>query len=256
MTATRTRRSVNPHFLEVEGATTMNTLGFARTQEAWEDTVAEAGIAVIHGVPGNGKTFATGHAAEQEELPLAAFAFEPRVTVKRLVQAILVQVTGIPHLGSRFELLDTLSDELGKTRRVLLIDEAQGLSHEAIETLRWLWDSNPGKFALILVGGNGCWEHICKYPMLLSRVFTSVAFEPLSPEDVREIIPAYHPIYAEAKPSTIDHIDQRFARGNFRQWASFTDMAQKICSREGKSYVTRPIAEEALDRIGRVIHDA
>lgn len=245
-------QGANPHFLGLEGAETMQTLSFARTQEAWADTVEAGGLAVVHGDAGRGKSFATNYAAAAEELPVTAFTFEPRTTLKRMTEAILRGVSGVPHIGSRFSLLDALAQALAERPRVLTIDEAQLLSHEAIETLRWLWDAAETQFALILVGGNGCWEHIEAYPMLRSRVFTRVAFEALSEDDVLEVIPHYHFIYAETTATTITDIDERFAHGNFREWAAFTNMAHALCKRDEQLCVNQALANEALERIGRL----
>lgn len=246
----------NPHFLQLEGAATMNTLGFAATQEAFEDAVAAQAIALVHGEAGLGKTFATRHAIAGAALPVAALAFQTRMTLKRMTQEILLRVTGVPHIGSRFALLDTLHEVLAEQPRILVLDEAQLLSHEAIETLRSLWDAPESQLTLILVGGNGCWEHIERYPMLRSRIYTRVAFGPMTDDDVLETIPHYHPIYAKTATTTIELINARFARGNFREWAAFTRMAQGICQRDRKRHVTADVADEALDRIGRVARAA
>ena len=256
MTRPAKTRVENRHFLKLEGAATMNTLGFAATQEAFEDAVAAKAIGLVHGDAGLGKTFATRHAMANAELPVASLAFQTRMTLKRLIQEILFRVTGVPHIGSRFSLLDTLHEALAEQPRILVLDEAQLLSHEAIETLRSLWDAPETELTLILVGGDGCWEHIERYAMLRSRIYTRVAFEPMTDDDVLETIPHYHPIYSKTAAKTIELINARFARGNFREWAAFTRMAQGICERDGRRHVTREIADEALDRIGRVAHAA
>src|SRR5206468_2642656 len=124
------------------------------------------------------------------------------------------------------------------------------------ETLRSLWDDSQTRFALVLVGGDGCWDLINRYPMLSSRIYTRVAFQPLTQEDVLELIPLYHPLYRDTTPRTIERIDKRFARGNFREWASFTHMATRICERDNTEPVTNRVATEALHRIGREIRAA
>lgn len=244
-------REPNPHFLDLEGAETMNTFGFARAQEAFADAVSAEAIGLVHGEAGLGKTFGVRHAIAECTLPVAWLAFRTRMTLKRFIEDTLAAVTGVPHQGSRFTLLDTLHEALTERPRVIVLDEAQLLSHEAIETARSLWDSPETKFTLILVGGNGCWEHIQRYPMLRSRIYTRVEFLPLTLDDVLETIPAYHPVWGESSPKTIELLDRRLARGNFREWAAATRMANAICERDGKTHVTRQIALETLDRIGR-----
>jgi DNA transposition AAA+ family ATPase len=244
------------HFLNLEGAAAMNTVSFAAVQEAFADAVEAEAIALIHGDAGLGKSFATRFAVASSPLPAAAFAFQTEMTLKRFLQQMLRNVTGIEDGGTRYALLDTLREALTERPRVLVLDEAQLLNHKSVETLRSLWDDRETRFALVLVGGNGCWDLINSYPMLSSRIYTRVAFEPLTREDVLEVIPRYHPIYSNATERTIERVDARFARGNFREWAAFRHMAKRICERDGGDTVTSRVADEALDRIGRVIRVA
>jgi DNA transposition AAA+ family ATPase len=246
----------NPHFLKLEGAAAMNTVSFAATRDAFADAAEAEAIALIHGDAGLGKSFAMQHAIATAGLPVAALAFHTHMTLKRLLQELLFTVTGVPHPGTRYALFDSLRETLADEPRLIVLDEAQLLNHESVETLRSLWDDSQTRFALVLVGGNGCWDLINSYPMLSSRIYTRVAFQPLNQDDVLELIPLYHPIYRDASARTIERIDKRFARGNFREWAAFTHMAKRICERDNTATVTNRVATEALDRIGRVIRAA
>jgi DNA transposition AAA+ family ATPase len=58
------------------------------------------------------------------------------------------------------------------------VDEAQRLTSECIEFLRYLHDHPHTRFALILVGGDGCWEVLSREPMLRSRIFRRLNFGP------------------------------------------------------------------------------
>ena len=50
-----------------------------------------------------------------------------------------------------------------------MIDEAQRLNGDCIELLRHLHDHPHTRFALLYVGGDGCWEVLSREPMLASR---------------------------------------------------------------------------------------
>ena len=71
--------------------------------------------------------------------------------------------------------------------RLVVIDEAQWLNRDCIEYLRHLHDDPATKFALLLVGGNGCWDVLSRGPMLRSRLFRRVPLAPLRPEGVLRI---------------------------------------------------------------------
>jgi hypothetical protein len=78
----------------------------------------------------------------------------------RLVAARLFeQLTHSPAgRRSRYQLTDQLVEELTARPRAIVIDEAQRLTSECIELLRYLHDHHWPGSPLILVGGDGCWE--------------------------------------------------------------------------------------------------
>jgi DNA transposition AAA+ family ATPase len=230
------------HFLDLDGARIVRTLSFAKTQRAVADVVEARAIGVIHGEAGLGKSFATAWSIRQQPLPAFAFDFPTRTSMKRITEVILRAITSVPHHGERYELSDVLLDQLAREPRLLVIDEAQRLGHEAIEYLRWLHDDPNSQFALLFVGGNGCWELLRRYPMLRRRIYRRVEFRPLKLADLKTIIPRYHAIYAEAAETTIALIDRRFARGNFGHWARFTKTAAELCRKSKKPTVTERIA--------------
>lgn len=244
------RRPAGPrHFLGLEGAHTIKTPNLKATTDAVDDVVKELAIGVIHGEAGLGKSYATAWSIAQQPLPTFTFDFPARTSMKRITGVLLRDITGVPHSGERYDLSDDLLDELGREPRLLVVDEAQRLGHESIEYLRWLHDDSDSKFALLFVGGNGCWELLRRYPMLRRRVYRRVEFQPLKREAVQKMIPRYHAIYLHANSHTIDLIDRRFARGNFGHWARFTKTAVQICKRAKTDTVTDRIAGAAIDRI-------
>lgn len=252
MAATAKPKWTAPHFLELQGARTINTEHFAETVEAIaDDVVPERAIGVVYGEAGLGKSFATSYAETEQQLPVARLEFAPRTTMKALTERLLRQLTGVKHEGERFDLSEDLLDVLGETPRLVVVDEAQRLGYECIESLRWLHDQPETDFALILVGGNGCFELLCRYPMLQRRVYRWVEFRPLDPEDVVEIIPSYHPIYERTDPAVISLIDRSFAHGNFGHWAVFTKTAAGICERRDADRVTEQIARASVKAVNR-----
>jgi hypothetical protein len=169
--------------------------------------------------------------------------------MKRITENMLRSATGVVHRGERYELADTLLDVLAREPRLIVVDEAQRLGHEAIEYLRWLHDDPDTRFALLFVGGNGCWRLLSRYPMLRRRIYRRVEFKPLPLETIQRIIPLYHPLYKDASASTIALINRRFARGNFGHWARFTKTAVQICAKSKKTTVTERIAAATIERI-------
>jgi hypothetical protein len=237
------------HFLDLQDARTIKTPHFHATAEATNDIANELAIGVVHGEAGLGKSFATAWSINHQPLPPFTFDFPARTSIKRITTVLLRKLTSVPHVGERYELADRLLEELAREPRLLVVDEAQRLGHEAIEYLRWLHDDPDSRFALLFVGGNGCWELLQRYPMLRRRVYRRVEFKRFDLPAVQQVMPRYHPLYEHATPETIAFIDRRFARGNFGHWARFTKTAAQVCKRRKTDTVNERIAAAAIERI-------
>jgi len=131
--------------------------------------------------------------------------------------------------------------------RLVVVDEAQWLNRECIEYLRHLHDEPSTRFALLLVGGDGCWEVLSREPMLRSRIYRRVRFGAMSAQTVLAVIPGYHAIYRDVAPELLLLIDDRYAHGSFREWASFTLGAQALCREQGCDQLTPDIIEALLE---------
>ncbi|MCX5192141.1 hypothetical protein [Streptomyces sp. NBC_00268] len=86
------------------------------------------------------------------------------------------------------------------------------------EFWRHLWDDKHTNIA----GGDGCYKVLRREPMPASRIFIWQEFTRMSKDEVRETIPAFHPVWADADTALIDAIDKQAAHGSFRNWAKIT----------------------------------
>jgi hypothetical protein len=158
------------------------------------------------------------------------------------------ELTGAdPGRASRFDLSEELIGLLAGREWLLVVDEAQWLNRECIEYLRHLHDHPRTKFSLLLVGGDGCWRVLSREPILRSRIYRRVRFAPMRPPTVLNVIPGYHPIYQHAPVDLIATVDDRYAHGCFREWASFTHSALALCHEQNVTTLTEPVARAVLD---------
>jgi DNA transposition AAA+ family ATPase len=212
------------HFLGLEGAATVPTQAFLLTHRAVSDLHEAGALGVVHGEAGLGKTFAVDDALG-------------------LLQALTR--TAATDLN-RFQATQQLLEELGQRRRVIVVDEAQQLNRECIEYLRHLYDHPATTFALLLVGGDGCWEVLSREPMLRSRVYRRVTFRPLTNREVLGMIGDYHPIYHGVADELVLFVDDHFGHGNFRNWAAFTRSAQALCREAGREGLDEDVARNVF----------
>ena len=212
------------HHLGLAEARIIETRELQLAEQAVSDLVALEAMGVLHGPAGSGKTFAARIAASTAPIGHVTLQFPSRPSMLHVAQTLTRAITGAlpPRNRSRFVLSDELIDALSDQPRLVIVDEAQWLNRDCIEYLRHLHDHPDTRFALLLVGGDGCWEVLSREPMLRSRIFRRVQFGPMTRATVLEVIPRYHPVYATTPADVIAEIDDRYAHGTFRHWASFT----------------------------------
>ena len=240
------------HFLNLEGAVTVDTDFLSLTRRAVADIAAHRALGVVHGAAGLGKTFAVeeavaGLGSEWEAIWLA---FPSRPTMRLIASDLFAALTGSHTERDRFTLTRLLKVELMLRPRLIVVDEAQNLNRECIEFLRHLGEDDRRRSATLLVGGDGCWEVLSREPMLRSRVFRRVAFAPLGAREVIGVVRSYHPLYSGVGEELISFIDAYCGHGNFRNWASFTLTALDLCRSSGRQHLDEQVARNAFALLG------
>lgn len=213
------------HYLNLKGASIIQTDALLGTDDLVKSVVKHNAIGVCIGNAGMGKTFCLSVTlARQPKLDYIWITLPTDATARLVSQKLVEALTGVPARKiERNELLRIKAQKLLMERRPLVIaDEAQNLDRDGIEALRYLHDCCGCSFPIILAGGDGCWNVLSQELMLLSRVFDCVEHSPMTEKDLREILPTYHSVYSDVDPDVVKYVDDRYCRGEFRAWASFT----------------------------------
>jgi mannose-6-phosphate isomerase-like protein (cupin superfamily) len=87
-------------------------------------------------------------------------------------------------------------------------------------------------------------------PMLSSRVFIWQHFTRLTPDEVQQVIPLFHPVWADADPDDIAFADSHAAHGNFRAWAQLTAHTRTALTRTAGSSVWQVFDGTAVVAVG------
>jgi AAA domain len=222
------------HFLELEHARTLDTDHLLLARRAVRDAASANAMAVVHGEAGLGKTFAVETALHKADRPVLWATFPSKPTPRLIAATLLELLTGRPTRLDRFRAINRLVELLADRDRFVVIDESQLLNGDCIELLRYIHDQPTTRFALVLVGGNGTWRVLSAEPMLASRIFRRVRFQPLRRPEILGQLPGYHPLYETVDPGLIGWIDDVFAHGNLRDWAAFTLSAVALAQETGK----------------------
>jgi len=231
------------------GAVAIDTPQLQLARHVVADTADYQAVGVIHGAAGLGKTFATRAATARlpadpdrprgQRLPICTISFPSRPTM-RLVADLLLQALNAttPYRQAstnRFQLTAALVRELARRPRLIVVDEAQRLSEECIELLRYLHDHDDTTFGLLYVGGNGCWKVLSRQPMLRSRVWRRLTFTPIPAAEIPTTIRAYHPLFHDVDDDLLLQVDTRFAHGIWRNWALFAATAHLLAHRADRT---------------------
>jgi type II secretory pathway predicted ATPase ExeA len=245
------------HFLGLQGATTLSTHHYQLTARIVDDLVAHTATGVVHGPAGAGKTFAVDAALERlraqgQHVVTCSLSFPSKPTMLRVATELVTALTGSvpPPSRNRFQLISQLLGLLAAPSRLLVLDEAQRLTRECIELLRHLHDHHETRFALLYVGGDGCWEVLSREPMLRSRIFRRLPFKPLAREQVPALMRGYHRIYADAAEELLLDIDDVYAHGTLRDWAVFTHTAAALCAEGDRDTVDAAAVANAYTLLG------
>jgi hypothetical protein len=205
-----------------------------------------AGLAVLSGEPGLGKTFTVRSIAERLAIP--AHYYEARRAHGKTIETDLLLAIGVDFdpRDLRVELQDRIV-EACQERRVIMIDEADRIGEEGIDILRYVW-TQGGSTAFVFVG-HKVDRMLAANPALDSRIECPVRYQPLSVEDTVAALPEYHDVYRGASEGTLVRL-HALTGGSFRRIAQLT---RHVLMRVGDptARLTRQTLEQAWNDLGR-----
>ncbi|WP_036386945.1 AAA family ATPase [Microvirgula aerodenitrificans] len=172
------------------------------------------GIGVMYGEAGRGKTVACSALANQTR----GYYVQMRSAWSRktLLEKILFEM-GIKPIGTIPQLLDQVCEQIGASRRALIIDEFDFClrSDGLIELVRDIYEGSQG--TLLLVGEESIPQKLRRWERFHSRVMAWIPALPVSLEDARKLAPIYCP-NAEIADDLMAHVVE-LAAGSVRRVA-------------------------------------
>jgi Cdc6-like AAA superfamily ATPase len=239
------------HHADPPGVGIIETEGLLISEHALRYVIAHRQLGALTGVSGTGKTFALEVLLrDRSDIRVVWIEVQVKPTMLSIARSLALALLGEVPRGSRhelsYQLQDALVDQPGEQPLVVVFDEAQRLNNECAEYLRYLHDPHNTSFAMLLAGGNGCWETIRREPMLHSRVHEPVFFKPLGDQALLRMLPNYHAMYEHADPELLLLVDQQRCQGILRHWSAFTASAAELLQRGKQQTLTAEIANVVL----------
>ncbi|MFE2889343.1 ATP-binding protein [Streptomyces sp. NPDC059272] len=163
----------NDHYLGLAGARNLPTTASRLTQRHLATVIKDRVLFCVHGDIGLGRTFAVntslrGLAPDNTLWPQCRKG-APLGTLRNALFCTLA-MPGDPPKGDGLGQL--LLEVFAEQYRVLVCDEAQGLTGNSLEYLQTLWENRCTQLTVILAGGDNCLQRIRSCPGPFSRILT------------------------------------------------------------------------------------
>jgi DNA transposition AAA+ family ATPase len=228
------------------GAAVVSTRAFERVQESGQHVLAQAGILVLRGEPGTGKTFAAKTMCATLDVPVLLLHLAGQARGNDVLRDLLERLD-LPTSGSKRELIERAHHALDGRRLVLLVDEAHQLNKDALLHLQYLGDQPGMRFALVMTGTT--FERAFRsVPELQSRVTRQVLFERIDDKSLVKTLGAHHPVLAATEPKHLRWLDRQYGKGNLRAWDNILRTAVGYGASEVDG-ITEPVARRVVRAI-------
>ncbi|GAA3604170.1 hypothetical protein GCM10022419_105970 [Nonomuraea rosea] len=241
----------NDHFLRPDGATVVDTEALYRTYVNLDFVLEHRGMACLYGDTGLGKTTTVNTAVRrlvpEGTIHMSCCTYAGSIR-GQLIHALRLQGHRPRHPQECDNLLKTT---LAEKFRILVCDEAHLLPVDGFEYLRHLWDDPRTAMTIVFVGEADCPEalELMRSPLAASRIELYQKITSMTMAEVLEVIPTYHPIWADADVTLIDLADRQAAHGNWRAWAHLTALVARALERLQRSAVDEDVLRGVLDRL-------
>ncbi|MGW7081414.1 AAA family ATPase [Streptomyces sp. NPDC054866] len=235
-------RERDDHFMRLKDAQVVATKVLLEVRENIRAAITAQAMICIYGATGHGKSLAV-NASLRELAPTVTrrIRFQARPTTRGLRHELFYAL-GLPGRPPSQPIeFDRVLRAALQEPRLLVCDEAQWLSKHCFEYLRYLWDDPDIDLTIVFTGGDGCFETLQSEPMLESRVYIWQEIPRMPLTEVQAVIPAFHPLWAEAGPDLIALCDGEAAHGNFRAWAKITHQLLTGIEETGRGAVDEDI---------------
>jgi energy-coupling factor transporter ATP-binding protein EcfA2 len=163
-------------------------------------------------------------------------------------EVMTTAITGTAN-GTARAMQNQCRDYLVEVPTLLIVDEAQHLTHAALRQLRWLWTSKLPKFAIVLAGSN-LEEHIYKEKSVYTRVNRRILLRSHSPEQMLDLLRRSDPALADTDPELLHLIEEAYGHGVWRNWSELMLKATTEFDHHGP-LDHQTAADVILDRTGR-----
>ena len=188
--------------------------------------LANRRIIAVSGNSGCGKTTAVKVLAARLRERVVFATLDRRDTDKQVIEKIYNALAGTDTaIGSRTrraELMLHARHLIAKEPLVLVLDEAQNASLDALDLVRQLQE-HPSANCGLIISGVDLYPKLAREPMVDNRVALRVTFENMTETALPGILAALSPELASYPPHTLLAANAEYCHGELRRWVQLVE---------------------------------
>lgn len=219
---------------------------------------AEAGMLLVHGLPGLGKS----HTADRWAVETGAIFLRAKVdwTPKYFLRDLATTLHTVDPTGTSQALFTRLLDHLVRTQQPLVIDEAEFCLANGAAVLEKIRDiSDYAEITVVLIGMERIQRMLARYGQIHSRIAQSVEFKAMTAADVAYAcgriceVPMSEALTAEV---------HRLSRGKMREVLNIIANVERIAKESGlaladvKNFQGIPLGMDWASQQAKVVRGA
>ena len=195
---------------------------------------AEAGMMLVHGAPGFGKSHIVGHWAVETRAAFlrANVDWTPKYF---LVELAKVEAVKVDPTGTAQQLFSRLVERFGEAQIPIVIDEAEFALHQGAAALEKVRDlSDRAETTVVLIGMESIQQTIARYKQIASRIAQVVDFKPSTLADVEQACRQLAEV--SMTPALMAEV-HRLSGGRMREVLNVIAAVERIAAINGQSAV-------------------
>lgn len=225
MTIVAKTASSGPHLHGVRTIPGVNDVEWSATKEVrieMKTAAVDRGLLVVTGPVGVGKSFAVTRGAQacnNSVDQVIWLELSSTIRGRALLASLYPDLAGgnAPKGDTETQLMAGLHLAASSMWRLIIVDEAQHITLQAMHALRGLHSDLDADFGLVLVGTPRLLDRIP--PEIRSRQTGEVKIDRLTNDEAPAVLAAYHSRFATVDPALLAEVNKRLAGGEFRWWA-------------------------------------
>jgi type II secretory pathway predicted ATPase ExeA len=221
----------------LDGVRIVESPGLTRVRLRMMETIELGGMMRVSGPVGHGKSFATARsveacAARHPDLAVTWVELAGVTRGRGLAAALYEQIIGsAPQPKSSLaQLRVELVEHFVARRHLIICDEAQHVSNEAMHLIRWMYDADGSQLIVVFCGVAELRRPFP--PEINSRLLAHVSLDPIPDDDAALLLRQMHPVFERMDDRLIKSANKREAQGEWRWWCKFLARAATTAPRE------------------------